>query len=411
MGPDDHTPNYQASPAHPGDDSVVLNQASKMPQIAIPPRRLGYGISTKIKLNRVSALEPESVNREIPLPVTSAPSSKRSRVNEISPQSPFEQRMQKTPHEVYKKRLKWDPDRLHGRRRRGIRGEKAISSHANNPHVTRNWIICAGALVIAIVVGAISLSVFSKDESEIAKVSIYKEIKQEVAQKESMSEREQLLSELFDGEDQAKKIFAKYATSRSVDDFIDTIYLSDKNRNLISKIWEPMDVEPGWEPNKFCTWTVDEDADAQFGILSGMLADLSGFTAIFRKEGDSMKMDWRATTAHSSADYSALMKGEGDTKEIRAILSPDDFHTFTLPEGVYRCYKLSSPNRMANIWAYTKLRSVIDQKLISQFTPGQLIGEVSSEIPVVLVLARGSAEFLPNQWIISKVVRLSWLDE
>jgi hypothetical protein len=66
---------------------------------------------------------------------------------------------------------------------------------------------------------------------------------------------------------------------------------------------------------------------------------------------------------------------------------------------------------MANIWAYTKLKSVIDQKLISQFTPGQLIGEVSSEIPVVLVLARGSAEFLPNQWIISKVVRLSWLDE
>ena len=411
MRPDDHIPNYQAFPVHPGDDLEDLNQASKIPQIAIPPKRLARGMSTKIELNRVSALEPESVKREIPFPVASAPSSKRSRVNEISPQGSYEQRMQKTPHDAYKKRLKWDPDQLHGRSRRGIRGAKAISSHANNTHVTRNWIMCAGALVIAIVVGAISLSVYYKDESEMAKVSIYSEIKHELAQKESISKREQLLGELFDGEDQAKKIFAKYATSRSVDDFIDTIYLSDKNRNLISKIWEPMDVKPGWEPNKFCTWTVDEDAGAQFGILSGMLTNLSGFTAIFRKEGDSMKMDWRATTGHSSADYSSLMKGEGDTKEIRAILSPDDFYTFTLPEGAYRCYKLSSPNREVNIWAYTKLRSVIDQELISQFTPGQLIGQVSSEIPVVLVLARGSAEFLPNQWIISRVVRLSWLDE
>jgi hypothetical protein len=51
---------------------------------------------------------------------------------------------------------------------------------------------------------------------------------------------------------------------------------------------------------------------------------------------------------------------------------------------------------MANIWAYTKLRSVIDQKLISQFTPGQLIGEVSSEIPVVLVLIALYTAFKPD---------------
>ena len=74
MRPDDHIPNYQAFPVHPGDDLEDLNQASKIPQIAIPPKRLARGMSTKIELNRVSALEPESVKREIPFPVASAPS-------------------------------------------------------------------------------------------------------------------------------------------------------------------------------------------------------------------------------------------------------------------------------------------------------------------------------------------------
>ena len=122
-------------------------------------------------------------------------------------------------------------------------------------------------------------------------------------------------------------------------------------------------------------------------------------------------MDWKATTGHSSADYSLLKKGEGDGAEIRAILSPGDFHTFTLPEGEFRSYRLTAPDREENIWAYTKLGGAIDEKLSSQFIPSQLTGEAIAEVPVVLVLVRGPAQSLPNQWIISKVLSLNWLDE
>ena len=360
--------------------------------------------------NHVSSVEPEAEEREILLPVTSSPGSKRFRVNEIAPQRPVAKRTQNTPLAISKTRGKWTSNESL-MQNGGIQSAEAISSDVRNSRVTLIWIVCGGALVIAIVLGAILLSGPSKDGSGLEKLSVYSDPNPEESQEGSEFNSGKSLDALINGEDQAKKIFARYATSKVVEDFIDMVYLPDRNRDLILKIWEPMGVGPGWKPGDNCTWTVKENGGVQYGILSGTLANFSGFTAIFRQEGDGMKMDWKATTGHSSADYSLLKKGEGDGAEIRAILSPGDFHTFTLPEGEFRCYRLTAPDREENIWAYAKLGGAIDEKLSSQFIPSQLTGEAIAEVPVVLVLVRGPAQSLPNQWVISKVTSLNWLDE
>ena len=269
----------------------------------------------------------------------------------------------------------------------------------------------AGAVVIFIAVAATLRSRPSKVDQEPGKLSVFDDLTDGVTDKGMESKGLESLDTLINAEEQARAIFATYATSKSVDDFIGMIYLPEKNRILLSNDWEPMGVEPGWKPGENCTWTVSEKEGVKYGILSGVLANLSAFNAVFRLDGGRIKMDWRATRGHGSANFAELKKGQGDGAEIRALLSVGNFHTFVLPEGQFRCYRLIAPDRNENVWAYTKLDGLNDKMLLSQFTPSELTGEALRAIPVVLVLMRGSSESLPNQWIISKVTRLSWLDE
>jgi hypothetical protein len=352
---------------------------------------------------------PDADEKEIPLPVQVERGSKRFKVNEITPQRPAENRVRKTPLTISKTTGKWSSNGTF-MQKTGTQHEELLSSNVKNVRATLIWIISAGAVVIFIVVGAILLSRPAKPESESPKLTIFSDTKTDKPEKGEIKAKESL-DMLIDGDDQAKMIFAKYATAKELDDFIDIIYLPDKNRKLISDVWEPLGMASGWEPGDNSTWLVMETGGARYGVLTGVLANSMNFRAVLRQDGDAMKIDWRATTGYSSANYAELKHGKGDAMEIRAILSPGDFHTFSLPEGEFRCYRLTSPDRGENIWAYTKLNSAYDAKLVSQFIPSQLTGEAPREIPVVMVLARGPSQSLPNQWIVSNVVRLNWLDE
>ncbi|MFM2199124.1 MAG: hypothetical protein RLZZ505_2556 [Verrucomicrobiota bacterium] len=350
----------------------------------------------------------EADEKGAPLSITPERGSKRFRVNEISPQRPVEKRVRKTPLTLSKTTGKWSSNEALMQNGR-IQSAEELSTNVTNIRATLVWIVCAGAFVISIVVGAILLSRPPKAESEVPKLTVFSDTDR--SKEGSGTKIKTSLNTLINGENESKNIFARYARSKKVDDFIDIIYLPDKNRQIISNVWEPMGAGPGWKPGENSTWSVMENGGVQYGVLTGVLANFSGFHAVFRQDGDAMKMDWRATTGYSSAAYADLKQGLGDAAEIRAVLSPGDFYTFSLPEGEFRCYRLTAPDREENIWAYTKLNGKYDVKLASQFIPSQLTGQAPSEIAVLLALARGPAQSLPNQWIISKVVRLNWLDE
>ena len=359
--------------------------------------------------NHTLEVVPDVDEKEIPLPVPVERGSKRFKVNEITPQRPVETRARKTPLTLSKTTGKWSSNETFIQKT-STQHEDLLSSDVTNVRATLIWIISAGAVVIFIVVGAILLSRPAKPESDAPKLTIFSDAKTDKTAKGEIKSDESL-DTLIDGEDRAKMIFAKYATAKELDDFIDIIYLPDKNRKLISNVWKPTGMASGWKPGENSNWAVMETGGVRYGVLTVVLANSTSFRAVLRQDGDAMKIDWKATTGYSSANYAELKHGKGDAVEIRAILSPGDFYTFSLPEGEFRCYRLTAPDRGENIWAYTKINSAYDAKLISQFVPSQLTGEAPTEIPVVMVLARGPAQSLPNQWIISDVVRLNWLDE
>ena len=336
--------------------------------------------------------------------------NKHFRVNEINAPHPDDRWLSKTPPKISKKAGKTGfNSALMGRRR--SKRKNAGASSVKGFSLSFVWIVGAGAGVILIVVAAIFLSYVGRVGGAPGKQSSFGNITPERIQKEVGFKGGKALHSLINGEERAKEIFATYATSKSVGDFMGMAYKAEKNSEVIAGRWKPLGMVPEWKPDDNCTWIVMEEAGIEFGVLLGFLADSSEFRAVFRLEGDSMKMDWKATTGYSSADYSELKQGLGNGLEIRAILSPGDFHTFALSEDEYRCFTLLAPDRQEKVWGYTKLKRADDVLLHSQFLPGQLTGEMLGEISVLLVLERGSTESLPNQWIISKVVRLSWLDE
>jgi hypothetical protein len=336
--------------------------------------------------------------------------NKHFRVNEINAQRRDDKWLSKTPPKISKRAGKTGfnaalmqssrPNRKHA----GAAGVKGFS-------FSFVWIAGTGAGVILIVVAAIFLNYGGRVGGAPGEQSGFGNITPERIHKDVGFKGGKVLDSLINGEKRAKGIFATYATSKSVGNFIGMVYKAEKNGEIIAGRWKSLGMVPEWKPDDNCRWLVMEEGGIEFGVLSGFLADSSSFRAVFRLEGDSMKMDWKATTGYCSADYPELKQGLGDGLEIRAILSPGDFHTFALSEDEYRCFTLLAPDRQETVWGYTRLNGADDVLLHTQFLPNQLTGEMWTEVPVLLVLERGRTETLPNQWMISKVVRLSWLDE
>lgn len=212
-------------------------------------------------------------------------------------------------------------------------------------------------------------------------------------------------------QEEAKQIFAKYATAEKTADFIGMIHRHDEIADVVERQWEPLRAGKGWKPNEQSVWTVLELDDVSYGMLQGSLLDFTSYRAFFRHDGGDLKLDWKATVGYCSTDFVSLQKGEGDGGEVRAWLAPADFYTFPLPEGEFRSFRLASPDKQENLWGYTKVGGVLDEKLLAQFVPSQITGEALSEVAVVVVLERGPTEALPNQWIITNLLRLNWLDE
>jgi len=336
--------------------------------------------------------------------------NKHFRVNEINAQRPHDRWLSKTPPNISKRAGKTGFNAALMRSSRSNR-KNAGAAVVKGFSFSFVWIAGAGAGVILIVVAAIFLRYGGRGGGAPGEQSGFSNITPERIDKEVGFKGDKVLHSLLNGEVRAKSIFATYATSKSVGNFIGMVYKAEKNGEIIAGRWKPLGMVSEWKPDDNCRWIVMEEEGIEFGVLSGFLANSSGFRAVFRLEGDSMKMDWKATTGYCSADYSELKQGLGDGLEIRAILSPGDFHIFALSEDEYRCFKLLAPDRQEKVWGYTRLNGADDVLLHTQFLPGQLTGEMRSEIPVLLVLERGRTESLPNQWMISKVVRLSWLDE
>lgn len=273
------------------------------------------------------------------------------------------------------------------------------------------WILYTGLGVIALVVVTVVLNRPSLSFKELREQSRFSQMKPDEAASETPEEDRAMMAMLTDGQEEAKRIFAKYATATSSADFVGSVHRGEEMAAFIEQNWKPLGAKSGWKPDDKAVWSVRDEESMRYGALEGSLPDFSTYRAFFRQEESGLKMDWKATVGYCTSDFATLKKGQGDGGEVRALLSPADFHTFVLPEGEFRSFRLSSPDGEETLWGYVKVGEEVDGKLVAEFVPSQITGEARTEIAVILGLARGPEESLPNQWMITNLIRLNWLDE
>jgi len=216
---------------------------------------------------------------------------------------------------------------------------------------------------------------------------------------------------LANANQEAVRIYANYARAKSVDDFLESIYLSEHNAAMVSGFWSPIGAREGWNPADKSSWETHRSGNVIYAELRGSNHDFSRFHAFFRYENAALKMDWKATAGYGTALFSDLKNGMGDASEIRAWISPSDFYTQKLPENRYRCFLIASPNKDTTIWAYTEIGSEIDNKILALFMISPITREYQTEVGVILSLGRGDQDILPRQWMIDGLVAANWLDQ
>lgn len=296
-------------------------------------------------------------------------------------------------------------------RRRFVSGERGDWGD-DKGHSSSKWMAYTGLGIILLVIVAVVLSQKSgRKEDRESKKSVFSDFTSKEESGLLKKDDAGMLDMLTNGQEKAAKIYARYATAKTPEELSDSLYRHAEMLPLLRKKWQPLGAKSTWQPNKDTPWAIIDRDGSHFGLLQGANEDFSSYTAFFRKDGKFLKMDWKATTGYGTATFDELNKGSGDGSEIRTTISRVEFYTFSLPEGKYHSFRLMSPDGSSTLWAYTESGSKLDEEMLKLFALSDITGEAQSKVQVILSLTPSSGESLPNQWLISDLVSLSWLDK
>ena len=295
-------------------------------------------------------------------------------------------------------------------RRRFIRGERWDWGEGRG-RASLKWMVLAGTGVLGLLLLAAVLGLKGgKGKTRESDKSLYGGMameEEDVARSDDL----ELLAMLTQSQEVAREIFGKYAAASSPGEVSGLLLHSEAVAPLVAKDWKPLSEKADWVPGDEAVWSVQEYEGDRYGTLEGTLPDFTGYLAFFRKNGDELKLDWKATTGYGSATFDELKQGKGDGGEIRGWLSPADFYTFAMPEEKFRSFRMMSPDGDSNLWVYTPRDGELDVKLTKLFIPSEITGEALSEARVTLSLEPGPEEGLSNQWLVRGVESLSWLED
>ncbi len=218
------------------------------------------------------------------------------------------------------------------------------------------------------------------------------------------------LMELGEGiESKAKVLVEAYAKAASPDQVLPLVRDGERLEKVLRERWTPMKVPAGWHVPDESKWEILRIADREYGFLTGMLPDLRPFRFYIVQDGDKALLDWEASVGFSETKFEDLSKRQGEGGIVRGHVSVGDLYTFSLPEADYQCFRITSADGDTSLWGYVKRTDPVAEKMSEPFLPGIIPKEVLSEYPMTLRLAKGPAESLPNQWIITEMVHLEWL--
>lgn len=266
------------------------------------------------------------------------------------------------------------------------------------------WLLMtAGAVVVLIVTCLIALQQRTPDTPSADELGKGKQ------KPPGLIALETELKELYDRQDEARRVYADFASSQFVEDILPLIRNSRDLKDLIRRTGHQRLVDKDWRPRAGAAWKPYLIRGKPFACLTGELPDFSPFTAYFTLVGGVLLMDWKATTAYSTADFSELVQGRGDGSEVRGIMRPASLYTAVFPEGEYLCYQFESPDRREMLWCYVQSNSDLAKLLGNFFLNGQIVEEQVKVLPMTLKLKHGPKGSLPNQWLIEGVLHEDWI--
>ena len=277
------------------------------------------------------------------------------------------------------------------------------------------WMFYSGLVVISLTVLAVFLNQTSEQRntraSEKSFFSSIEPAKEKLAVEAGANDQLAPIEFLSSNKQLAVEMYTAFVKADSVENILPLIFQPDENESLIRGSWELSASNDDWFPKGETNWTLLEEESGPYAILSGSDQQYANFTAFFRLENEELKLDWRATTSYGTASFETLRAGEGEAGEIRGLIDRSDFYTLGFPEKTYRSFKLVSPDEQSTLWVYTVVDSKIDEQVSKLFERSQITGIFQSDAFVTMSLSRGPEGSLPNQWLITGLLRSNWLDE
>lgn len=265
------------------------------------------------------------------------------------------------------------------------------------------WMLCTGMAVTAVVVGAILALPFVNSYNNARPSSGGSEwVVEPVASGEAMAA-------MLSRKAEAGNIFQKILTAPSADAMLPLVRNPDEVAGLIRTMRRMPALAPDSPPPKIDSWVARENQSLTYGILTGTLPDYSGFEAYFTVTGGRLVMDWKASTAYGTADFTQLTRNQGDPAEIRGWLEPVEFYTVAFPENFHQSYQLASPDQQKVIWAYARRGSGVHHSLRTLIKGGYILEGRKEGQKVTVRLAPGPGDSLPGQWEIVELLHKEWI--
>ncbi|MBC7979186.1 MAG: hypothetical protein H7Y36_01325 [Armatimonadetes bacterium] len=272
------------------------------------------------------------------------------------------------------------------------------------------WLVLAGIGVLLLVVAAVILSQRSGKKARKSDKPLYSQMDPTNEEFNGLRDELEMFELLTNSQETARRQYALYATSDSLEKIESLVFLKDSVLPLMKEKWKPLGMKPGWMPGDEALWKVLDEDGLRYAVLEGTNSDFTPFISIFRSTDEGLKLDWKASSGYGTAEFEEMKAGAGNGSEIRTWISKAGFFTFSLPEEKFHSFRLLSPKLDMNIWGYTERGSELDEKLMELFMPKQITGEVKKEVQVILEIKPGSDDLLPNQWMIRKLIQVNWLD-
>ena len=210
-------------------------------------------------------------------------------------------------------------------------------------------------------------------------------------------------------QEQAMAVATTYANAKSLEEVLPLVRDRARVEPLMRERWKAFPVNSTWKVPDEAQWSIQKAGEREFGHLTGLLPDFNPFQMFFVREGDKVVVDWEASSGFSETAFADLSKNQGAGGVTRGVLAPGDLYTFSLPEGDYQCYRVTSPDREIGIWCYVKRDSPHAEKIAALFQQSAIPREMFNEYPVTLKLEKAPADSLPNQWVIAEMLHIDWI--